>query len=148
MLLWDIMQNNHQFSFCSGREQGAYVPKSHCGNRSLQFKLRAALNTGHVRTRTLKGEDFLWLLIQHTLPKGFRRARNYGFLHPNSKNLIRVLQVLLLRSGLLGPEPKRSRAPIVCSHCGGGMVLVALGLPRVRARRETEPNLSLLAPVM
>lgn len=105
-------------------------------------------NTGRVQTRTLKGEDFLWLLVQHTLPKGFRRARNYGFLHPNSKNLIRVLQVLLLRSGMLGPEPKRARASIACSHCGGEMVLVALGLTPIRARRETEPNSSLLSPVM
>ena len=24
------------------------------------------------------------LVLQHVLPKGFRRARNYGFLHPNS----------------------------------------------------------------
>lgn len=30
-------------------------------------------NTGTQRSRTLKGEDFLWLLFQHILPKGFRR---------------------------------------------------------------------------
>jgi predicted DNA-binding transcriptional regulator YafY len=29
------------------------------------------------------------------LPKGFRRARNFGFLHPNSKGLIALLQVVL-----------------------------------------------------
>ena len=29
------------------------------------------------------------------LPKGFRRARNFGFLHPNCKRLIALLQVLL-----------------------------------------------------
>ena len=29
--------------------------------------------------RTLKGEDFLWLVLQHVLPKGFRRVRDYGF---------------------------------------------------------------------
>jgi hypothetical protein len=37
--------------------------------------------TGELRHRTLPGEDFLWLVLQHVLPKGFRRVRDYGFLH-------------------------------------------------------------------
>jgi len=96
-------------------------------------------NTGKVRVRTLRGEDFLWLLIQHALPKGFRRARNYGFLHPNSKRLIQVVQVLLLRTGLIGPQPKQQRAPIICSNCGNHMTLVGLGLNMMSIRNETEP---------
>ena len=36
-----------------------------------------------------------WLLLQHVLPKGFRRARNFGFLHPNSKRLIALLHLVL-----------------------------------------------------
>jgi len=96
-------------------------------------------NTGLVRTRTMKGEDFLWQLIQHTLPKGFRRARNYGFLHPNSKNLIRVLQVVLLRTGLLGPQRKGTRPPITCSSCGAEMILVAVGLSTMQIQNATEP---------
>ncbi|MCZ6803572.1 MAG: transposase [Proteobacteria bacterium] len=39
--------------------------------------------TKETRSRTMKGEDFLWLLLQHVLPKGFRRVRDYGFLHGN-----------------------------------------------------------------
>ena len=31
--------------------------------------------TGRMRRRTLPGEDFLWLILQHVLPKGFRRVR-------------------------------------------------------------------------
>ncbi|MBK8919489.1 MAG: BrnT family toxin [Betaproteobacteria bacterium] len=27
-------------------------------------------------------------MLQHVLPKGFRRARNYGFLQPNKKRLM------------------------------------------------------------
>jgi len=45
--------------------------------------------------RTVSGAQFLWLVLQHVLPKGFRRARNFGFLHPNCKRLIALLQVLL-----------------------------------------------------
>ncbi len=35
--------------------------------------------------RRVSGAQFLWLVLQHVLPKGFRRARNFGFLHPNCK---------------------------------------------------------------
>jgi hypothetical protein len=30
----------------------------------------------------------LWLILQHVLPKGFRRTRNFGFLHSNSKRVL------------------------------------------------------------
>ena len=53
--------------------------------------------TGKICFRSLKGEDFLWLVLQHVLPKGFRRVRDYGFLHGNAKKLLvqLVLQVLI-----------------------------------------------------
>ncbi|WP_052691964.1 IS91 family transposase [Teredinibacter purpureus] len=47
------------------------------------------------KTRTLLGEDFLYLLLQHVLPKGFRRARDYGFLHGNAKRILRIVQWIL-----------------------------------------------------
>jgi len=34
--------------------------------------------TGKNRCRTLEGPDFLWLVLQHVLPKAFRRIRDYG----------------------------------------------------------------------
>ena len=51
--------------------------------------------TGKTRYRTLKGEDFLWLVLQHVLPKGFRRVRDYGFLHGNAKKLLNRVQLIL-----------------------------------------------------
>jgi hypothetical protein len=30
-------------------------------------------------------------VLRHVLPRGFRRARNYGFLYPNSKTLIKLI---------------------------------------------------------
>ncbi len=41
--------------------------------------------TKSIRYRTLKGEDFLRLILLHVLPRGFRRTRDYGFLHSNAK---------------------------------------------------------------
>jgi hypothetical protein len=67
------------------------------------------------RTRTLAGADFLWLLLHHVLPKGFRRSRDYGFLHSNRKRLI-VLLHLVLR--FIPPKPP-TRPPLCCRHCGG-----------------------------
>ncbi|TXK98547.1 hypothetical protein BMR11_08090, partial [Methylococcaceae bacterium CS5] len=33
--------------------------------------------TKRYQTKTVPGADFLWLVLQHVLPKGFRRARNF-----------------------------------------------------------------------
>ncbi len=74
--------------------------------------------------RSVSGADFLWLVIQHVLPKGFRRARNFGFLHPNCKRLIALLQVLLKFSPGLASAWIKERAPILCTCCGAVMKIV------------------------
>ena len=51
--------------------------------------------TGKIRYRIAKGEDFLWLVLQHVLPKGYRRVRDYGFLHGNAKKLLKLVQLVL-----------------------------------------------------
>ncbi|MCP3924195.1 MAG: transposase [Desulfobacterales bacterium] len=51
--------------------------------------------TNKTRCRTLKSEDFLHLIMQHVLPKGFRRIRGYGFLHGNAKKLLFIVQLIL-----------------------------------------------------
>ncbi|NOR51294.1 MAG: IS91 family transposase [Gammaproteobacteria bacterium] len=80
-------------------------------------------NTGATKTRTLAGADFLWLLLRHVLPKGFRRARDYGYLHANSKSLIQLIQLLL--HVVLQTAKERLRAVIHCKQCGGPMAIVA-----------------------
>ena len=51
--------------------------------------------TKKMQTRTLSAAQFLGLILQHVLPKDFRRTRNFGFLHANSKKLLALLQGLL-----------------------------------------------------
>ncbi|MGH8474526.1 MAG: IS91 family transposase [Methylococcales bacterium] len=51
--------------------------------------------TGKEQTRTPNGEDFCWLVLQHVLPKGFRRIRDYGFLHGNAKQTLKLVQLVL-----------------------------------------------------
>ena len=61
------------------------------GNVTFQYCDR---KTGEIKKKTLTGEAFLWRQMQHVLPKRFRRARNFGFLHPNSKRMIHLLQMI------------------------------------------------------
>jgi hypothetical protein len=63
------------------------------------------------------------------LPKGFRRARNFDFLHPNSKRLIALLQVLLKFTPPSLPATIRRRAPVLCACCGAVMTILRTGLP-------------------
>ena len=72
-------------------------------------------NRGETRTRTLAGADFLWLLLQHVLPKGFRRVREYGMLHANAKRILRVIQWIFR----IMPPAAEPRPPFCCRSCGG-----------------------------
>ena len=74
--------------------------------------------------RSVPGAQFLWLVLQHVLPKGFRRARNFGFLHPNCKRLIALLQVLLKFVPGLAAARIKQRAPVLCTCCGALMRIV------------------------
>jgi hypothetical protein len=58
-----------------------------CENAQVSFRYQNA-KSKRTEIRTVSGAQFLWLILQHVLPKGFRQARNFGFLHPNSKRLI------------------------------------------------------------
>jgi hypothetical protein len=101
-----------------------------CNNAQVSFRYRNA-KTGRMELRTVSGAQFLWLVLQHVLPKGFRRARNFGFLHPNCKRLIALLHLLLR----FAPNPAlawfKERAPILCACCGAMMVIVKT---RIRTR--------------
>ena len=100
-----------------------------CENGQVTFRYRNA-KTKRTELRTVSGAKFLWLILQHVLPKRFRRARNFGFLHPNSKRLIALLQYLL------GFDPKRvlaalrPRPGLSCPCCCGAMRIVRTRIVR------------------
>jgi len=87
--------------------------------------------TGAWKTRTVKGEYFIWLVFQHVLPKRFRRVRDYGFLHGNAKKTLQVIQTLL--NVLLPKLTKTPRPVIMCKQCGNPMAVVAFIPPPWRA---------------
>lgn len=79
------------------------------------------------KTRTLRGEAFLHLLLQHVLPKGFRRARDYGFLHGNAKAMLRIVQWILKVSienrALLKPSATKR---LLCPKCRSAMKVTGI----------------------
>ena len=109
-----------------------------CADGQVTFRYRDS-GTGKNTTRTVKGAHFLWLVLQHVLPKGFRRSRNFGLLHPNCKHRQRLT---LLRMGLkpsaMAPgtpgmqpstqpstqPPLSERPKLQCHCCGAVMVIV------------------------
>ncbi len=83
--------------------------------------------TSKICYRKLKGEDFLWLVLQHVLPKGFRRVRDYGFLHGNAKKLLVLVQLVL--QVLIEICTPRPRPFFKCPKCHAPMKIMAFRRP-------------------
>jgi len=111
-----------------------------CKNGEVTFRYQNS-KTKKTEYRTESGIKFLWLVLQHILPKGFRRARNFGFLHSNSKRLIALIQYKF------GFDPSRAlawirkRPEIICPRCGAVMEIV-------RTRIALDPALRALKTLM
>ena len=99
-----------------------------CENGLVTFRYQES-KSKRMLTRTLPGAQFLRLILQHVLPKSFRRTRNFGFLHSNSKGVIALIQ------HLLGIDPNRSlfalrkRPQLKCRCCGGAMRIIKTQIP-------------------
>ena len=83
--------------------------------------------TGDIQFRTLDGEDFLWLVLQHVLPKGFRRVRDYGFLHPNARKLLSLVQLIL--HVFIKEIVARARPVFKCPKCKSPMEILRFRRP-------------------
>lgn len=92
--------------------------------------------TKQYQTKTVTGEFFLYLLMLHVLPKGFRRARNYGFLHPCSKKLIRILQMVLRVNPFRMLKKVKERAKIACPVCGAKMKIILTMIQKPQGRQH------------
>lgn len=96
--------------------------------KHVTFRYRDG-KTGDYRTRKMAGEDFLWLLLQHVLPKGFRRVRDYGFLHGNARTLLLLVQKVLGVWRTMVPEPMQ-RPTFPCRHCGQPLLVIGFRPPK------------------
>lgn len=91
-------------------------------------------NTKKLKTRKLKGEDFIALVLQHTLPKGFRRARDYGFLHGNAKKLLSLIQLVL--KAMVPIKVEAERPQFICKRCCLPMNIIGF------SRKNKRPQLN------
>lgn len=114
-----------------------------CENGQVTFRYRHA-KRNRWEYRTLPGAQFLALVLQHVLPKGFRRARNFGFLHPNSKRSITLLHYLFGMVVKRTPADEKPRPQLRCRCCGASMRITGVGMPP-RPRSHQAPPLPLLA---
>ncbi|MDO8772342.1 MAG: transposase [Burkholderiaceae bacterium] len=94
-----------------------------CEGGQVTYRYRDS-KTKKLTVRTVSGATFLWLVLQHVLPKGFRRSRNYGFLHPNSKRLIELLKLLVFKLAPSSPATPTPRPQLLCTCCGAAMVII------------------------
>ncbi|WP_434782656.1 IS91 family transposase [Ferrovum myxofaciens] len=107
-------------------------------NGKVTFRYQNS-KTKQWESRTLSGVEFLHKILLHILPKGFRRARNFGFLHPNSR-LVKLVQLI---KRVFVPPPKPRPVP-GCPCCGKPMRIVRTrvkyagdALPSLASIRET-----------
>ena len=108
-----------------------------CQNGMVTFRYCHAKSKKD-RTRTVKAEYFLYLLMLHVLPQGFRRTRSYGFLHACSKNLIRLVQLVLrVVPWRILVRNLKHRPAIICPVCGAAMVIISTMITRPLALATT-----------
>ena len=105
-----------------------------CADAQVTFRCRDSAS-GKNTTRTVSRAHFLWLVLQHVLPRWFRRSRNFGLLHPNCRHRQR-LALLRMRLRLSAtascpagmpasmPPPLNERPKLQCRCCGAAMVIV------------------------
>jgi len=104
-----------------------------CENGTVTFRYLQS-KTKQYQTKTVTGEFFLYLLMLHVLPKGFRKTRCYGFLHPCSKKLIMFLQVVLRVNPFRMVKKMKERAKITCPVCKATMEIILTRIPKPPAR--------------
>ena len=87
-----------------------------------------------VLTKTVEGWKFVRGFLQHTLPKGFRKVRHYGWMASNSRTTLdRVKWLVWLHRGWtfwlgsgVAPQPKRHQTRIRCKDCGGSLSVIMI----------------------
>ncbi len=102
-------------------------------NHQVTFRYKDN-QTKTMKTRTLPVLQFLWLILQHVLPKGLRRVRDYGLLRGHEKKQLQLIQYAFMLAGQLTLPPQqkvvRLTAQPFCPCCQHVMQLAGIFRPR------------------
>lgn len=90
--------------------------------------------TKHWKTLTEPAVQFLWRVLQHVLPKGLRRTRDYGFLHGNAHRIRKRLQLILRVKPPRQTDLQRKKLVRLCPCCGHPMQVIAFVKARVKIK--------------
>jgi len=95
--------------------------------------------------RTLPAVEFLWLVLQHVLPKGLRRVRDYGLLRGGAASLRQRIHLMLAVAGtVFAPLDKISQAratrPCPCCHKPMKFIQVHTRLTNFIMQQTRQPN--------
>ena len=99
--------------------------------QSVAFRYKNS-TTNKTAQRTLPVLKFLLLILQHLLPKGLQRVRDYGLLSSGAKNLRLLIQLLLMpnHNWLTPNNEVITRASRICPCCQHKMHCI--GITRTR----------------
>ena len=100
----------------------------HITDEEVTFRYKEG-HTHLMKTRTLPVLKFLWLILQHVLPKGLQRVRDYGFLRGNAKRLRLQILLLLGVNVVVVPTPPNvmKRINCICPCCQHIMQFMGMG---------------------
>jgi hypothetical protein len=118
-------------------------------NDQVSFEYQNS-QTKTTEIRTLPVLQFLWLVLQHVLPKGLRRVRDYGLLRGSAATLRQRIQLMLAVAGAqfhvtespIIAEVKRRVATRTCPCCQQPMRFMGVHarLTSFLKQNPTEPN--------
>lgn len=101
--------------------------------------------TKATETRILSGYKFVKLILQHVLPKGFRRVRDFGFLHGKAKKTLNRLQLLLIAK--ISDKAVFEKPTFRCKKCGKPMQIIAVKVYRFKTEKRSRSPPKVLIPV-
>ncbi|WP_144208292.1 IS91 family transposase [Shewanella donghaensis] len=101
--------------------------------------------TNTTEIRTLPVTQFLWLVLQHVLPKGLRRVRDYGLLRGSAAKLRQRIRLMLAVAGtVLTPLENTTKTQAIrpCPCCRQPMIFMGVHtrLTSFLRQKPTTPN--------
>ncbi|WP_076543132.1 IS91 family transposase [Shewanella sp. UCD-KL21] len=106
-------------------------------NGQVSFEYQNS-QTNTTEIRTLPVTKFLWLVLQHVLPKGLRRVRDYGLLRGSAAKLRQRIRLMLAVAGtVLTPLENTTKTQAIrpCPCCRQPMIF--MGVHRNKHARLT-----------
>ncbi|MCM8525391.1 MAG: transposase [Lentisphaeraceae bacterium] len=99
-----------------------YLIKGVVSQESLSYTKDGKVRLSYIESKTnirknikLTEIQFLNKLVQHVLPKGFRRVREYGFLAPAAKKMLTKVQLIFNAKPPIELKPEAPK--VICKCC-------------------------------